>query len=106
MSKHKGTNKEEYGVAVKDRSKTKRPRLYKVLLHNDDYTSMEFVTLVLQKFFHKDRTDATRVMLLIHHTGMGVAGMYTHGIAETKVKQVHEYAKRHEFPLKSTMEPD
>ncbi len=104
MSTDNGNPIEERGVAIKERAKTKKPPLYKVLLHNDDYTSMEFVIQVLQKFFSKTRTDATRVMLLIHHTGMGVAGLYTHDIAETKVNLVLEYAQKHGFPLRCTME--
>ena len=106
MSDKNHQNDEQRGVAVKDRAKTKRPRLYKVLLHNDDFTTMEFVIEVLMRFFKKERTDAMRIMLLIHHTGTGVAGVYTHEIAETKVALVTEYAENHHHPLRVTMEAD
>ncbi len=94
------------GTAVKERQKTQRPRLYKVLFHNDDYTSMEFVIEALMAFFEKTRTDATRIMLLVHHTGHGLAGSYTRDVAETKVHQTTEHARAHGHPLKVTMEPD
>jgi ATP-dependent Clp protease adaptor protein ClpS len=106
MSEKNGHIDEQRGVAVKDRAKTKRPKLYKVLLHNDDFTTMEFVIDVLIKFFTKTRTEATRIMLLVHHTGHGVAGVYTHEIAETKITLVAQYAERHEHPLRITMEAD
>lgn len=94
------------GAAVKERQKSQRPRLYKVLFHNDDYTTMEFVIEALMTFFDKTRTDATRVMLLVHHTGQGVAGAYTRDIAETKVQQTSELARTQGHPLKLTMEPE
>ena len=106
MSDKNHQNDEQRGVAVKDRAKTKRPKLYKVLLHNDDFTTMEFVIEILMRFFNKERTDAMRVMLLVHHTGVGVAGVYTHEIAETKIAIVTEYAEKHEHPLKVSMEAD
>ncbi|HIA02869.1 MAG TPA: ATP-dependent Clp protease adapter ClpS [Myxococcales bacterium] len=106
MSDKNHQNDEQRGVAVKERTKTKRPKLYKVLLHNDDFTTMEFVIEILTRFFNKERTDAMRVMLLVHHTGAGVAGVYTHEIAETKVAIVTEYAEKHEHPLKVSMEAD
>ncbi len=106
MSDKNHQNDEQRGVAVKDRAKTKRPKLYKVLLHNDDFTTMEFVIEVLMRFFNKERTDAMRVMLLVHHTGTGVAGVYTHEIAETKIAIVTEFAEKHEHPLKVSMEAD
>lgn len=93
-------------VAVKDRTKARRPPKYKVFLHNDDYTTMEFVVDVLTQFFDKGRTEATRIMLHIHHHGLGLAGMYPHEIAETKVAQVSDYARTNEQPLKVTMEKD
>jgi ATP-dependent Clp protease adaptor protein ClpS len=80
------------------------PPMFKVLLHNDDYTTMEFVVEVLQKVFHKGVADATRIMLLVHKTGSGVCGVFTEDIAETKVEIVHHLAKKGGFPLRCTME--
>lgn len=94
------------GVAVKERQKTQRPPLYKVIFHNDDYTSMEFVVDVLMRFFQHDHTSAMHVMLLVHHSGFGIAGSYAKEIAETKVALAMEHAKAHEYPLKVTMEPE
>ncbi len=82
----------------------KHPRRFKVLLHNDDYTTMEFVVWVLQSVFHHDETTATEIMLHVHHNGIGVAGVYAYDIAETRVKQVEALAREHEFPLRSSME--
>src|SRR6056297_2492841 len=89
-------------VATKTRTKTQRPSLYKVLLLNDDYTPMEFVVLVLQRFFGKSAEDATRIMLHVHQKGVGVCGVYTYEIAETKVAQVIEFARQHQHPLQCT----
>ena len=93
-------------VATKTRPKTQRPSLYKVLLLNDDYTPMEFVVLVLQRFFGKSTEDATRIMLHVHQKGVGVCGVYTYEIAETKVAQVVEFARQHQHPLQCTMEKE
>jgi ATP-dependent Clp protease adaptor protein ClpS len=93
-------------VATKTRTKTQRPSLYKVLLLNDDYTPMEFVVLVLQRFFAKSAEDATRIMLHVHQKGVGVCGVYTYEIAETKVAQVIEFARQHQHPLQCTMEKE
>jgi ATP-dependent Clp protease adaptor protein ClpS len=93
-------------VATKTRTKTQRPSLYKVLLLNDDYTPMEFVVLVLQRFFSKSAEDATRIMLHVHQKGVGVCGVYTYEIAETKVAQVIEFARQHQHPLQCTMEKE
>ncbi|GIW41326.1 MAG: ATP-dependent Clp protease adapter protein ClpS [Candidatus Binatia bacterium] len=82
----------------------KRPRMYKVLLHNDDYTTMEFVVWILKTVFHHREEDAVRIMLHVHHHGVGVAGTYTYEIAETRVAQVHALARQHEFPLRCSME--
>lgn len=102
-----GTDRDtKRGVALKERQKTQRPRLYKVLFHNDDYTTMEFVVDVLMRFFHHDHTSAMHIMLHVHHSGHGVAGAYTKEIAETKVAQATEYAQASEYPLKITMEPE
>lgn len=93
-------------VDKKAAPKLKPPQMYKVLLHNDDYTSMEFVVAVLQTVFNHSEASATRIMLHIHHNGVGVAGVYPHEIAETKVRKVLELAKEAEFPLLCTMEPE
>jgi ATP-dependent Clp protease adaptor protein ClpS len=98
----------EPGVVTKTRpvEKTKRPKRYKVVLHNDDYTTMEFVVWILQTVFHHDESTATEIMLHIHRRGIGVAGVYTHEIAETRVAQVEALARAHEFPLRSSVEED
>ncbi len=81
-----------------------RPPMYKVLLHNDDYTTMEFVVEVLQKIFHKSAAEATRIMLLVHQSGRGVCGVFSEDIAETKVEIVHHMARKNGFPLRCSME--
>ncbi len=91
---------------VKTRAKRKKPPMYKVLLHNDDYTPMEFVVMILRRFFHMSPAMAETVMLAVHHQGIGVAGVYTKDVAETKVAQVLSTAKRHGHPLLATMEED
>lgn len=87
-----------------DKQELKPPPLYKVLLLNDDYTPMEFVITVLQKFFHLDLEQATRVMLQVHNNGQGTCGVYPREIAETKVEQVSQFAKQHQHPLQCVME--
>ena len=94
------------GVAVKSRVKTKKPAMYKVLLLNDDYTPMEFVVYSLERFFQKNREDATRVMLHVHQKGGGVCGVYSYEVAETKVTQVMDFARQNEHPLQCTLEKD
>jgi ATP-dependent Clp protease adaptor protein ClpS len=89
-----------------DKEVLQEPPLYKVLLHNDDYTTMDFVVMILQTIFCKNTEEATRIMLNVHHRGIGVAGIYTREIGETKVAIVHKLAKRHQFPLKCTLEKD
>lgn len=91
---------------TKPKQALKRPRLYKVILLNDDYTSMEFVVLILQHVFHHGESSSRAIMLNIHNTGAGVAGVFTYEIAETKVQQVLELAQQQEYPLQCTMEPD
>jgi len=91
-------------VATKKRKKLAEPPLYKVLLHNDDYTTMEFVILVLEKVFHKTTAEATRVMLNVHNQGIGIAGVYTREVAETKVAIVLDLARKNEYPLLCTLE--
>jgi ATP-dependent Clp protease adaptor protein ClpS len=94
------------GVVVKSKPKTKKPSMYKVLLLNDDYTPMEFVVHVLERFFSKNREEATRIMLHVHRRGVGVCGVYTYEVAETKVTQVIDFARRHEHPLQCTLEKE
>ena len=94
------------GLITKTRTKTKKPSLYKVLLLNDDYTPMEFVVYVLERFFNKGLEEATRIMLHVHQKGVGVCGVYTFEIAETKVTQVMDFAKKHQQPLQCTMEKE
>ena len=94
------------GVVTKTRPKTKKPSLYKVLLLNDDYTPMEFVVHVLEKYFNKGREDATRIMLQVHQKGVGICGVYTYEVAETKVTQVIDFSRQHGHPLQCTMEKE
>lgn len=91
-------------LVEKSEDKIREPNLYKVLLHNDDYTTMDFVVQILEEIFHKSPIEATSIMLKVHNEGIGVCGIYTKEIAETKVKAVHEKAEQAGFPLKSTME--
>lgn len=94
----------DLGVVTESERQVKLPPLYKVLLHNDDYTTMEFVVQVLQSVFHKSHAEATQITLHVHRTGIGVAGVFSHEIAETKVAVVEAMARKHEFPLKCSME--
>jgi len=103
---HKGGDGTGTGVVAKTRPKTKKPSLYKVLLLNDDYTPMEFVVHILEKIFGKSREDAVEVMLHVHRHGVGVCGLFTFEVAETKVTQVIEFARRHQHPLQCTMEKE
>lgn len=94
------------GIVTKTRPKTKKPSLYKVLLLNDDYTPMEFVVHVLERFFQKTREEATRIMLHVHRRGVGVCGVFTYEVAETKVTQVMDLARQNQHPLQCTIEKD
>ncbi len=94
------------GVVTKTRTRTKRPSLYRVLLLNDDYTPMEFVVIVLERFFQKGREEATHIMLHVHQHGVGVCGIFTYEVAETTVAQVLDLARRSEHPLQCTMEKE
>jgi len=96
----------EGGVATATRSKTKRPDRYKVLLHNDDYTPMEFVVTVLEKLFNKSPAAATQIMLAIHRSGLGIAGVFVLEVAEIKVSAVHKMAEDRGFPLRSGIEKE
>ena len=102
MSDYHPDFREELEDRVED--ELARPPMYKVLLHNDDYTTMEFVVEVLQKVFHKTTAEATRIMLLVHKTGSGVCGVFTEDVAETKVEIVHHLARKSGFPLRCSME--
>ncbi len=93
-------------IEEKAEIKTRKPSLYKVFLLNDDYTTMEFVVDILQNVFHKNRTEATQIMLHVHKKGMGLCGVYTREIAETKVETVHTIARENEYPLKCIMEKE
>ena len=86
--------------------KLERPRMWRVLLHNDDYTTQDFVVWVLETIFHKERGEAFDIMMNVHRSGLGVAGVYTHDVAETKVRTTKQMAEEHEFPLLVTMEPE
>lgn len=94
------------GVATKSRAKTKKPALYKVLMLNDDYTPMEFVVDALQRFFNKGHDEAIQIMLHVHQRGVGVCGVYTYEIAETKVNQVMDLARQNQHPLQCTIEKE
>ena len=91
-------------VITKTKPQTKRPSLYRVLILNDDYTPMEFVVHILERFFNKDREAATRIMLHVHNHGIGECGVYTYEVAETKVTQVMDFARKHQHPLQCVME--
>jgi ATP-dependent Clp protease adaptor protein ClpS len=94
------------GIIVKAKPKTKKPSMYKVLMLNDDYTPMEFVIHVLEQFFSKNREEATRIMLHVHQRGVGICGVFTYEVAETKVTQVIDYARQHQHPLQCTLEKE
>jgi ATP-dependent Clp protease adaptor protein ClpS len=96
----------DFGVALDSRPKTKRPPLYKVLILNDDYTPMEFVIMVLERFFGLTHQESFELMLTVHQKGLAVVGVYSREIAETKVAQVLDMAQRHEHPLQCTMEKE
>jgi len=92
------------GVVVKPKPKTKKPSMYKVLMLNDDYTPMEFVVHVLERFFGKNREEATNIMMHVHRRGVGICGVFTYEVAETKVAQVMDFARRHQHPLQCILE--
>ncbi len=93
-------------IVTETRPKTKKPSLYKVLLLNDDYTPMEFVVYILESFFNKSQEDATCVMLHVHQKGVGLCGVYTFEVAETKVAQVMNFSQQNDHPLQCTMEQE
>jgi ATP-dependent Clp protease adaptor protein ClpS len=102
MGKTDSGHREE--ILTKDKKDIQEPPQYKVLLHNDDYTTMEFVIMVLETIFGKDTSEATTIMLNVHHQGMGVAGIFSREIGETKVSEVHQTARKNQFPLKCSLE--
>jgi ATP-dependent Clp protease adaptor protein ClpS len=99
-----GDGQDQAGIATKTRAKPKKPSQFKVLLLNDDYTPMEFVVMVLKRFFGMDLEQATRVMLHVHQKGVGVCGIFPYEIAETKVNQVMDFARKNQHPLQCTLE--
>ena len=99
-------NGADTGVVTRVKPKTKKPSMYKVLLLNDDYTPMEFVVYVLERFFNKQSEEATQIMLHVHQRGVGICGVYSYEVAETKVTQVMDFARQNEHPLQCTLEKD
>lgn len=99
-----GNDGPNVGIATRTRARTKKPSLYKVLMLNDDYTPMEFVVHVLQHFFRMDMEEATRVMLHVHQRGVGICGIFSYEVAETKVNQVMDFARQNQHPLQCTLE--
>ena len=99
-------NTPDIGVVTKARTRTRKPAMYKVLMLNDDYTPMEFVVHVLERFFNKSREESTRIMLHVHRRGVGVCGVFTYEVAETKVTQVMDLARQNQHPLQCTIEKD
>ena len=95
----------ESEVATESKQRLERPRLYRVLILNDDYTTMEFVVMILMNVFHHPEERAVEIMLHVHHNGVGEAGIYTFEVAESKVKKVTELARQHEYPLRCELEP-
>jgi ATP-dependent Clp protease adaptor protein ClpS len=102
MAKNKTTNQED--ILTREREKLQEPHLYKVLLHNDDYTTMDFVIMILETIFHKNTDEATRIMLNVHNQGQGIAGVYNREIGESKVASVHRMARKNQYPLKCSLE--
>jgi ATP-dependent Clp protease adaptor protein ClpS len=102
----RGDEDRSTGVVLKTKPKTKKPSLYKVLMLNDDYTPMEFVVHILERFFSKNREEATRIMMHVHRRGVGICGVYTYEVAETKVTQVMDFARQHQHPLQCTLEKE
>lgn len=106
MAEREKETEREGGVAILTKPKVKRPSLYKVIMLNDDYTTMDFVVHVLQKFFHKTFGEANRIMLTVHQKGREVCGLYPYDIAATKIAQVTDYARKNDMPLRCVMEKD
>lgn len=106
LTSDSSVNEAEGQTLTHYKPKLKKPSMYKVLLLNDDYTPMDFVILILKRFFRKSEEDAAKIMLQVHHQGAGIAGVYTHEIAETKVYTVNEFSKANKYPLKCVMDED
>lgn len=102
----KADTRESIQTESRTEQRLERPRLWRVLLHNDDYTTQDFVVWVLETVFHKPRGEAFTIMMSVHQSGLGLAGIYTHDVADTKVKATRQLAEQHEFPLLVTMEPE
>ena len=98
------SNDYQQGLLLDTKPKTKKPSMYNVIILNDDYTPMEFVVLVLEKFFNKEQEEATQIMLHVHKKGIGVCGTFTYEVAETKCRAVLDFAKKNEHPLQCSME--
>jgi len=105
-SKDSNISSNNTGTIIEEKIEIKKPSFYQVLIKNDDYTPMEFVILVLERFFKKSRAEATQIMLHVHQKGMGVCGLYPYEIAETKIVQVMDLAKKNQHPLQCTMEKE
>ncbi len=101
-----GNGKGQTGVVTRAKPKTKKPSMYKVLMLNDDYTPMEFVVQVLQRFFNMPNEEAVRIMLHVHQRGVGICGVFTYEVAETKVTQVIDFARKNQHPLQCTLEKE
>ncbi|MES3039345.1 MAG: ATP-dependent Clp protease adaptor ClpS [Bdellovibrionota bacterium] len=108
VSSNKPSQPEEspgHGLAIEEETVTRRPRKYAVVLLNDDYTPMDFVVLILKRFFGKEEKESQKIMLDVHKKGSGVAGIFSYEVAEMKVMQVNQFAQLNQYPLKSTLEP-
>jgi ATP-dependent Clp protease adaptor protein ClpS len=101
-----GSTRESTLTESRNEHQLERPRMWRVLLHNDDYTTQEFVVWILETIFRKPRGEAFHIMMSVHRSGLGVAGVYTHDVAETKMKTTRQMAEEQEFPLLVTMEPE
>lgn len=106
MSKRDTDRRLDEDTQILTRKRLKRPPLYRVIFHNDDYTTRDFVVMVLQRYFHKARAEATSIMLHIHTRGKGIAGVYPYDLAATKIAQVEQLAQQNQMPLRLTMEPE
>ena len=106
MSQNGNSPGQEHGYGLQVEDETEEPRLYRVLMHNDDYTPMDFVIFVLKKFFGKAEAEAHKIMLDVHNKGVGLAGVYSFEVAETKVAQANQFAKSNEYPLKTSYEEE